>query len=156
MAGLSAIPNALQVIKITSDEDMQKAFAIREEVFMKEQLVSREDEYDGFDAEAHHYLGLVNDEPAGAARWRKTEEGIKLERFCVLPVFRRRGLANEMVTMIMKDILAAKVSLEKVYLHAQVDVIALYESAGFKKVGNEFLECNIRHQTMEYSGQTFL
>ena len=152
MAGQSTHSGLLQVIKIQSEKDMQTAFAIREEVFMKEQQVSREDEYDGYDSDSHHYLGFVHTEPAGAARWRRTEEGIKLERFCVLARFRRQGLANEMVRAIMKDILAAKSPEEKVYLHAQVDVIAVYESAGFKKVGNEFLECNIRHQTMEYSG----
>ncbi len=155
MEGRSAASSTVLVTKIQSDEDLQKAFAIREEVFMKEQQVSREDEYDGFDAESHHYLGSVNGEPAGTARWRRTGEGIKLERFCVLPGFRRRGLANELVRVVMKDILALMAPNEKVYLHAQVDVIALYESAGFKKVGNEFLECNIRHQTMEYSGNTF-
>lgn len=141
---------AISVIKIQSEADLQEAFAIRREVFMKGQGVSLEDEYDGFDKSSQHYLGFVNDKPAGTARWRRTGEGIKLERFCVLPAFRRQGLAAELLKSVMADILGAKKSGEKIYLHAQMEVIPLYEAAGFEKVGIEFLECNISHQTMEY------
>ena len=150
MTSKSAQTPAISVIKIRSEATLQKAYAIRQEVFMKEQGVSFEDEYDGFDETSQHFLGFVDDKPAGTARWRRTEEGIKLERFCVLPAFRRQGLAAELLKLVMTDVLAARKSGEKIYLHAQLEVIPLYEAAGFEKVGNEFLECNISHQTMEY------
>lgn len=144
----------LRVAKVQSLEQLEQAYHIRKKVFVEEQGVSLEDELDGLDEESEHYLVYLGDTPSGAARWRRTDEGIKLERFCVLPAFRGRGLAGELIRAVMADVTAVAEPGEQIYLHAQTTVIPLYEAAGFRKVGNEFLECNIRHQTMVYSGNS--
>ncbi|MEQ9006871.1 MAG: GNAT family N-acetyltransferase, partial [Ekhidna sp.] len=71
-----------RVTLVTTDELKKKAFEIREEVFVVEQQVSREEEFDEFEDESYHFVALdENDDPIGSARWRYTEKGIKLERF---------------------------------------------------------------------------
>ena len=42
------------------------------------------------------------------------------------------------------------VKLERFAVHAQIDVVPLYQSHGFVTVGEEFEECNILHIEMEY------
>ena len=57
--------------KITSQEDLKKAFAIREEVFVKEQGVPLEDEFDQFDTlagDCQHILVLIDN----VAVWYRT------------------------------------------------------------------------------------
>ena len=141
---------SIKIIKITTDSDMKKAFFIREEVFMKEQRVSREDEYDGLDEESFHFLAIYDTVDCGTARWRVSENKIKLERFAVLPKYRNKGVATELIDFVLKDIISNKPdSVSHACLHAQVDVIALYDKFGFSTKGEEFIECDIPHVYME-------
>lgn len=141
----------IDVRKISSEDELRHAFAIREEVFMKEQKVGRDDEFDEFDATSTHFIAWVNGKAAATARWRRTQHGIKLERFCVLKDFRGLGLARRLVAEVMADVTATKRQGERVYLHAQAAVVGLYLNAGFSPIGEEFVECDIVHREMEYN-----
>ena len=46
----------IQVIKITTPEQQAEAFKIRQEVFVEEQKVSPEDEYDQYESSSTHFL----------------------------------------------------------------------------------------------------
>ena len=48
----------ITVRPIDAPADLAAAFAIREKVFVEEQQVPREDEYDAYEDTARHYLGL--------------------------------------------------------------------------------------------------
>ena len=82
----------IKVIKVISGADLESVFNIREAVFVKEQEVPQEEEYDDFEESSTHFLAMVGNEPAGTARWRTTDKGIKLERFAVLKSFRGKGV----------------------------------------------------------------
>ena len=144
--------NMIEVRSVALPDELEQAYTIRRKVFMEEQEVSLGDEFDGLDKESKHYLATVDGQAAGTARWRRTGHGIKLERFAVLQEFRGKGIAKMLVTQVMKDVLADKGASERVYLHAQMEAVNLYAREGFKKVGNEFMECNIRHVEMEFRG----
>lgn len=124
-------------------------FEIRNRVFVIEQHVSKEEEYDEFEEEAMHYLLRVDEKPAGTARWRFTQEGshIKLERFAVLPEFRNKGAGSQLVKAVLEDVIPYGLPL---YLHAQVPAMNLYARAGFKAVGELFYEAGIPHYKMVY------
>jgi predicted GNAT family N-acyltransferase len=135
----------IEVNKIAAGSpDLPKAFAIRHEVFVLGQGCPAELERNQ-EEESHHFLALVDDEPAGASRWRKTDNGIKLERFAVLSRYRGQGIGQALVTAVLND-LPAEVTY--VYLHAQLPAVGLYEKFGFEKVGPEFEEAGIRHYKM--------
>ena len=139
----------MKVRKVSTDEELQQAFQIRDEVFVKEQQVAPEEEYDEYDARATHYLAYDEDEVAcGTARWRKTEKGIKLERFAVLASHRGKGAGAVILQQMLVDIGKSKWADQIIYLHAQITAISFYERFGFKKVGDEFEECNIKHFKM--------
>ncbi|MGD1843114.1 MAG: GNAT family N-acetyltransferase [Thermonemataceae bacterium] len=139
----------MKVIKVTEPADLQQAFAIREEVFVEEQQVAREDEYDRYEEVAHHFLAFYEGTPCGTARWRFTNRGIKLERFAVLKDFRDKKVGAAILKAILEDIVATPATEGKeIYLHAQIQVVDFYAKAGFHKVGDIFEECNIQHYTM--------
>ena len=140
----------LTVHQITDLRDLDAAFTIRETVFVGEQNVPAEAEYDAHDraATTRHYLARVDGQPAGAARWRPTEHGVKLERFAVLPAFRNQGVGEALVHQVLADVQAQAPGAAQVYLHAQLRAIPLYERTGFSKVGDMFEECDIQHYKM--------
>ena len=138
------------VEKITDLRDLDAAFTIREKVFVQEQNVPADAEYDAHDraATTRHYLARVAGQPAGAARWRPTDHGVKLERFAVLPEFRNHGVGEALVHQVLADVRAEAPEAAQVYLHAQLRAIPLYERTGFGKVGEMFAECDIQHYKM--------
>ena len=135
------------VRQIDSPAELQAAFAIREKVFVEEQQVPREAEYDAYEDTARHYLATADGTPCGAARWRKTDQGVKLERFAVLPAFRNGAVGSQLLRRIMADVKAAYPH-ETMYLHAQVPAMNFYARQGFEQVGEMFSECDIDHFRM--------
>lgn len=139
------------IIKIDQPAHMEKARKIREEVFVKEQHVPQEEEYDEYDNSASHFLAIDNEGNAfGTARCRKTDNGIKLERFAILKEARGKGIGSMLLESLLEDIAVENNSNEpvKLYLHAQTTALALYEKFGFQKEGEVFEECGIEHFRM--------
>ena len=137
----------VNVIKIESDADLQKAFKIREEVFVVEQNVDRDEEYDEFEDSSIHFLAIINNEPVGTARWRAKGDKIKLERFAVLKNARGSGVGAALVNSVVEDVNSKNLG-KQMYMHAQVHAIPFYEKLGFKKQGDLFVECDIEHYIM--------
>jgi predicted GNAT family N-acyltransferase len=134
----------ISVQKITAPEDLQKAFAIRDNVFVHGQNVPAHLEHEHDDI-AHHFLATVNDIPVGTARWRKTEQGYKLERFAILQEYRGKGIAAAMIKSVLADL---PEDATYIYLNAQIDAVSVYEKNGFIKVGEQFEEAGILHFKM--------
>jgi len=130
---------------ITSENNLKIAFAIRKKVFVEEQKVPEEIEWDEFEYIANHILAYIQDKPVGTARWRQTQKGMKLERFAVLPEFRSCGVGKNLVNFILKELMNSEI----IYLHAQEHVVKFYEHFGFVKKGSKFFEADIPHWLME-------
>ena len=140
---------AFQVLRATNDLLKEKAFTIRREVFVLEQKISEEDEFDEFDAISKHFVALdEHKNPIGAARWRITPMGVKLERFVVKKTARKQGLGQCLVKEVLSQIAEEVKQGTYMYLHAQLNAVNLYAKFGFKKKGKVFEECNTLHYTM--------
>ena len=133
------------VIRITDLRDLNAAFAIREKVFVEEQKVPLEEEYDDHDrTDARHYLAHAADgTPAGAARWRETAHGVKLERFAVLADYRNQQIGAILLQQVLHDV-QAEFPAAHIYLHAQLRAMPVYARHGFVPVGEMFEECAIQ------------
>lgn len=136
--------NNIQVNKVTGQNELEKVFAIRKEVFVEEQNCPPELEWE-HEEESVHFMAIVDNEPAGAARWRKTGNGYKLERFAVLKKFRAIGVGQALVKAVLADL---PEDANPIYLHAQIQAVSLYEKFRFEKSGAEFEEAGIRHYKM--------
>ena len=139
----------IRIVSFQTDDKSHAeiAFGIRTEVFVKEQGVPHELEYDGSDEEAQHYLLYNNEIPVATARRRITEKGIKFERFAVLKYYRNKGIGGELVKRVLEDTL----KLDKpIYMHSQLSAVKFYERHGFVKQGELFTEAGIEHYLMKY------
>ena len=120
--------------------------AVREEVFIREQAIDPELEYDQYDNRCWHAVVYENDRPIGTGRLDVSQHG-KIGRVAVLKSYRRRGVG----TRVMEG-LEAKARLEKLselWFHSQLTAVAFYESLGYQVFGNEFLEAGIPHLEMK-------
>lgn len=130
--------------KIIDKSQMQKAWDIRRVVFVIEQECPEELEWE-FEEESTHYLALLDGKAVGTARWRRTENGFKLERFAVLKEAREKGVGSSLVKYLLNELSG---QTEKKYLHAQLTAAPLYAKHGFKPEGENFWEAGIEHVKM--------
>ncbi|MGB0850303.1 MAG: GNAT family N-acetyltransferase [Bacteroidia bacterium] len=136
----------IEVQIANTESKLQSIYEVRREVFVKEQKVSEREEYDEYETSSTHLAAIYNDEIVGTCRFRNTDKGVKLERFAVLKTHRDKGVGGALVQAVLKHIDTD----QNVYLHAQIQVVGFYEKFSFYKVGEEFVEANIRHYKMVY------
>ncbi|TDO24744.1 putative GNAT family N-acyltransferase [Pedobacter duraquae] len=139
-----SIMEILEVKKISSQEELEKAFAIRKIVFVDEQGCPPELEWENEDVSTH-FLATMDNQPVGACRWRKTDAGYKLERFAVLKEYRGKRVGQALVAATLADL---PVDAPYVYLNAQIDAVGLYSKFGFAVEGEQFEEAGIQHFKM--------
>jgi predicted GNAT family N-acyltransferase len=135
----------IKVERVVNATDLEAVFSIRKTVFVEEQQVNEDEEYDEYEASSRHFLARVDGQPAGTARWRSTSGGYKLERFAVLKEYRRHGVGSALLQTVLNDLPDDD---KTAYLHSQVQAMPLYSQAGFAAVGDLFYECDIPHYKM--------
>jgi predicted GNAT family N-acyltransferase len=122
--------------------DLSTVFDIRKQVFVVEQNVNPEEEYDEFEEISTHFIAFWDGSAVGTARFRSTEKGWKIERMAVLSSFRNLGVGKRLLIVALEHL---PKDGRPVYLHAQEHALGFYQSAGFHKTGNRFYEANIPH-----------
>lgn len=132
------------ISNISDKNTLNEAFKIRKKVFVEEQEVDEREEYE-FEEESNHFIAVVNGLYVGTARWRKTDKGIKLERFAILKEYRSKGVGSALVEAVIKNIPSEFTYL---YLHAQLTAMGLYAKFGFVEEGPMFEEAGIKHYKM--------
>lgn len=134
-----------KVINVSYNEDTKEDIRkVRSDVFIKEQGIDPEIEFDGKDESAVHSLVFYETTPVGTGRI--LDDG-RIGRVSVLKQFRHEGFG----LMIMKSLInEAKIKgFSRVYLDSQKCAVEFYEKLGFSKQGSSFVKANIEHQTME-------
>jgi predicted GNAT family N-acyltransferase len=134
----------LQVNKVNSKDDLEKVFAVRKTVFVDEQNCPPELEWE-HEEDSVHFLALLNGEPCGACRWRKTDKGYKLERFAVLKEHRGKRIGQALVAAALSDLPG---DAGYIYLNAQLEAMRMYSRFGFIVEGDQFEEAGIQHFKM--------
>lgn len=135
---------------ITTDNDLQTAFAIRKAVFIEEQQIPASEEYDEFDsldAACDHILVYYNEQPVGTGRLRVVDGYGKLERICILKEFRSYGLGKVIIQAL--EAIVQEKGLTKSKLSAQVYAEGFYEKLGYTRTGEEYLDAGIPHVLMK-------
>ncbi|SHE63240.1 hypothetical protein SAMN04487965_0309 [Microbulbifer donghaiensis] len=117
--------------------------AVREEVFIREQKVDPDIEWDDQEETAQHFLVLEDGVAVGTGRI--TAAG-KIGRMAILKSVRGSGLGFRLLEAICEY--AREAGVNRVYLHAQRHAEGFYSKAGFVADGPEFVEANIPHIKM--------
>ena len=125
-------------------DDASAIRAVREAVFVAEQGVPAELEWDGRDAGCVQLLALDSrDNPVGTARMLPDGH---IGRMAVLAPWRGQGVGRALLGGLLR--LAAAQGLEKVWLHAQTRAADFYRRHGFRALGDPFEEAGIPHVAM--------
>lgn len=135
-------------IKIVSWEEAATVLrAVRTAVFIREQQVPEELEWDQFDAVSVHVLAVNNvGQPVGTARLLPDGH---IGRMAVLKEWRGQGLGSALLTKLLQVLIKRHQFEAK--LHAQTSAIPFYKKFGFQIVGEEFMEAGIPHVKMMLS-----
>ncbi|MGH8029452.1 MAG: GNAT family N-acetyltransferase, partial [Arenimonas sp.] len=129
------------------ESDFKDLRAVREPVFVIEQNVPIELEWDALDPHCHHVIARdVERKPVGTGRLTPEH---KIGRLAVLREWRGRGVGDALLQALIDQ--ARRLGWPEVALHAQVDAIGFYLKWGFEPYGDEFYEAGIRHQSMKLS-----
>ncbi|WP_436347196.1 GNAT family N-acetyltransferase [Natronorubrum sp. FCH18a] len=136
-----------EVRAVDSADELEDAFAVRRTVFVEEQGVDEELEYDEHEEESIHFVAYDGDDPIGAARLREPETGLgKVERVAVLESRRGEGVGLAVMNALEEE--AREEGLESLKLHSQTHAAAFYRNLGYERYGEEFEEAGIPHVKM--------
>ena len=125
-------------------EQLQKdAKLIREQVFIQEQGIAPEDEWDDLDATVLHFIVYDREQPIATARLLPQHS---VGRVAVLMPYRKQGIGKILMEHIIEY--ARQQNLPYLKLSAQTYVTAFYEALGFVGQGEEYLDCAIPHIDM--------
>jgi predicted GNAT family N-acyltransferase len=128
-------------------EEVAAAFAVRFAVFCDEQGVSREDELDGRDEEAAHFVAVRDGEVVGTCRLLVDGEVAKIGRMAVARSERRSGVGGRLLEA--GETAARERGARRVVLAAQVQAEPFYAEHGYRAAGQPFEEAGIEHIRME-------
>lgn len=124
--------------------DGPKIRAVRETVFIIEQGIPAELEWDQDDHTAQHVLALTSaHEPIGTGRL--LTDG-RIGRMAVIAAWRHQGVGTAIMQQLLT--LARQQGFQHISLSSQKTALAFYQQLGFIPQGPDYLEVGIPHQKM--------
>lgn len=124
--------------------DFKDLRSIREPVFVIEQQVPIEEEWDALDPRCQHVIARdAQHRPIGTGRLTPER---KIGRMAVLRDWRGRGVGDALLQALIAR--ARELGWTEVSLNAQVGALGFYEKCGFVPYGEQFEEAGIQHRAM--------
>ena len=158
------------------ESELLQCHKLRREVFVEEQGVSEDEEWDNLDSVARHFTARIvaadssyqtisssTDQPetasrtdiAACARARDISDGkerqIKIERMAVGASHRGQAIGSRLLQNILLHYLGVS---DKISLSAQTQAIPFYEKLGFEVNSEEFIDAGITHRKMLFKANT--
>ncbi len=134
----------VHVLHVQWSEQGTRLSELRKRVFIDEQGVDRDIEWDGQDEVAEHFLAL-NEAGLAVGCARLLPEG-QIGRMAVLAEHRRHGIGRRLLDLAVEH--ATALGMREVFLHAQTHALNFYRKAGFQQTGDTFEEAGIPHVEM--------
>lgn len=132
----------MKVVVAKNQKEITDNFLVRGKVFVVEQEIDYEIEFDGLDDQCVLFTAYLDDIPVGAARLYRNKVG----RVATLREYRNRGVASAIMKFIERY--ALQNNMEELKLHAQLYVKDFYEHLGYVPIGEIFQEADIDHIKM--------
>ena len=144
MSVVSAQEPTFTVEAVDYEAALPQLRVVREAVFVQEQGVPLELEWDELDPQCHHVIARdAQGNPIGTGRLTPEH---KIGRMAVLADWRGRGVGDALLLALIEK--ARQLDWHDVSLHAQVTAINFYARHGFLPYGERFVEAGIDHQSM--------
>lgn len=134
---------------------------VRHQVFVREQGIDEEEEFDEADASALHWIAY-GPEDGGPGKQAREDRvigcarliGNKVGRMAVVRERRNQGVGSALMRHIIRH--AARNGLETLELNAQSHAVDFYRGMYFEPEGEEFMEAGIPHRHMTLSLKRFI
>ena len=139
-------PFNIKMIDFKNSHDLDDAFYVRREVFIKEQKVSEEEEFDEADFKSHHVIVYADSKPIATGRLLKENDVWLIGRISVLKEFRGKNAGKFLVEKLLEK--AVELGADEIHIHAQTHAVPFYEKFGFVTYGEMFFEAGIEHISM--------
>ncbi|MGM0833012.1 MAG: GNAT family N-acetyltransferase [Pseudomonadota bacterium] len=120
-----------------------EASEIRRVVFIEEQCVPQEEEWDGRDEECRHFIAYLEGQPVGTARLLPDGH---IGRVAVVDGARGAGIGYQLMEAAIQA--AQEAGHHHVALSAQLHALAFYQRLGFIAHGDIFMDAGIPHREM--------
>ncbi|MEV3930702.1 GNAT family N-acetyltransferase [Streptomyces sp. NPDC049944] len=154
---MTSAPASYSTRRALDESDLAACFQVRKDVFVGEQQVPEELEYDAHDPAAVHVLAVAADGSAlGTGRLLHGEAAAdrtdgdpaagSLGRLAVTRGARGLGVGAALVRAIEEE--ARALGLAAVDLHAQTHALGFYERLGYTAYGPEFPDAGMPHRAM--------
>jgi len=136
----------IRLTKWSKLNDQEAIKSIREQVFINEQNVPVELEWDGLDEHCLHCLVSNADGISVATARLHQDKHAHIGRMAVIKPYRQQGIGSMMLTALLEQ--AKEIGVLKVDINAQTMAMGFYQRAGFIAVGDEFDDAGIPHYKM--------
>ncbi len=131
------------------DTDVEELHFVRKQVFVLEQQIPPEVEFDELDRQCHHVIArdaLRN--PIGTGRL--SPDG-RVGRMAVLRQWRQQQVGESLLRALLEK--ARKLGMGKIAASAQVTAVGFYQKHGFVPEGQPYLSAGIMHQLLRLNLQ---
>jgi predicted GNAT family N-acyltransferase len=134
------------VILCTNQQEIFDHLKLRHDVFVLEQKVTMEEEFDFLDRNALLFSGLLNGKIIATARVLLYPNYAKIGRFAVLKEYRKKHYGTHLIESIEQTLVQRGIT--EVRLSSQLYAKPFYETFGYTAYGAIYLDANILHTDM--------
>ncbi len=135
----------IRISEVNWSQQQQTLSAIRREVFIEEQQVPKELEWDGIDPVCRHVLAQDLSKKIAVGTGRLVADG-QIGRMAILKKYRQQGIGRDILNQLIK--IAKRDGQSLVYVHAQISALNFYQLASFEIIGESFMDAGIEHVKM--------
>ena len=133
-------------------DELYEIARVRYEVFVCDQKITCENDFDYKDKDCYHLIVSYKDKVVGYSRI--LQRGLSYEepsigRVLVLNEYRKNNIGQLMMERAV-DFIVNELKEEEITISAQHYVKGLYENVGFKVVSEPYVEAEIEHVKMKY------
>ncbi|MBP1961311.1 GNAT family N-acetyltransferase [Paenibacillus aceris] len=142
----------MEIIRVTTQDQLQECFKVRFKVFVDEQQVPEHlemDEKDESPETCHHFLIVDGEQPVAAARWYEYQpQTAKMQRVAVLKEYRGKSLGKQIILAMEQQ--AREENCTSSILDAQCQAEGFYNQLGYQVISTEpFYDAGILHVRMK-------
>lgn len=139
----------VEVRAATSDVDLCECQSIRYSVFVREQGIDSDDEFDNHDSDCRHYLAWLGRRPVATARVRPEAREVVIDRVAVIGEARGKGVGRRLLMRVVAEALRRWPDKD-VVMAPQVSAVGFYAGFGFTPEGGDYFDHGAMRRKMRH------
>lgn len=142
----------LTVHFVQTAQQLEDAYFVRNEVFVKEQGIPLPIEQDSYNEDSRHIVAYHMENPIAAGRIRIINSTVaKVDQISVLPEFRLQQVGVRMMQVLEKYAInhPESTAIDTIVVYAQAHAVPFYERQNYQITSPEFIDGGAAYRAME-------